>query len=297
MTELARLDGIAEADLVARGEVTRCRARRGRDRRAEDLNPALNAWSRQCSNGRSATRVSATGPLAGVPMLLKDLIAEVEGVRFTEGSRFLADNVSTYTSGDRAPVRSGRPGDHRQVGDPRVRHVSRVRGRTVRAYPQPLGLTRSTSGSSGGSAAAVAAGIVPIADAKRSGGSIRYPASNCGLFGLKPTRARNPLGPEYGDAISGWAVEHVVTRQRARQRCRPGRDEWTDAGRPRRRPRAIPAVPPRGRCRSGPPPHRIHLTDEQRRARAPRPRRRAWRRPLCCWPSSGTMWRKPGCRR
>src|SRR5204863_10064822 len=75
----------------------------------------------------------------------------------------------------------------------------------------PWDLGRSTSGSSGGSAAAVAAGIVPIAHANDLGGSIRYPASNCGLFGLKPTRARTPLGPEYGDAISGWAVEPVVT--------------------------------------------------------------------------------------
>jgi amidase len=76
----------------------------------------------------------------------------------------------------------------------------------------PWDLNRSTSGSSGGSAAAVAAGIVPIGHANDLGGSIRYPASNCGLFGLKPTRARNPLGPEYGDAVSGWAVEHVLTR-------------------------------------------------------------------------------------
>ena len=76
----------------------------------------------------------------------------------------------------------------------------------------PWDLNRSTSGSSGGSAAAVAAGIVPIGHANDLGGSIRYPASNCGLFGLKPTRARNPLGPEYGDSMSGWAVEHVLTR-------------------------------------------------------------------------------------
>ena len=77
----------------------------------------------------------------------------------------------------------------------------------------PWSLTHSTSGSSGGSAGpVVAAGIVPIGHGNDLGGSLRYPASNCGLFGLKPTRARNPLGPEYGDAISGWAVEHAITR-------------------------------------------------------------------------------------
>jgi amidase len=87
-----------------------------------------------------------------------------------------------------------------------------VRRGLVRADQNPWDLNRSTSGSSGGSAAAVAAGVVPIGHANDLGGSIRYPASNCGLFGLKPTRARNPLGPEYGDAVSGWAVEHVLTR-------------------------------------------------------------------------------------
>ena len=76
----------------------------------------------------------------------------------------------------------------------------------------PWDTTRSTSGSSGGSAAAVASGMVAAAHANDLGGSIRFPASACGLFGLKPTRARNPLGPEYGDVISGWAVEHALTR-------------------------------------------------------------------------------------
>src|SRR5437763_3431816 len=80
------------------------------------------------------------------------------------------------------------------------------------ATRNPWSLEHTTAGSSGGSAAAVASGMVPFAHANDLGGSIRYPASCCGLFGLKPTRARNPLGPEYGDVMGGLAVEHAVTR-------------------------------------------------------------------------------------
>jgi amidase len=133
-------------------------------------------------------------------------------VRFTEGSRFLAANVSTYTS---EIVRRFEQAGLVIIGKSATAEFGMspsCEGALFGPTRNPWDLERSTSGSSGGSAAAVAAGIVPIGHGNDLGGSIRYPASNCGLFGLKPTRARNPLGPEYGDAVSGWAVEHVVTR-------------------------------------------------------------------------------------
>jgi amidase len=212
MTDLAQLDGIAQADLVARGEVTPSELVEAAIRRAEALDPVLNAVVTPMFERALVDSRKATGPLAGAPMLLKDLVAEVEGVRFTEGSRFLADNVSTYTS---EIVRRFEAAGLVIIGKsatPEFGMSPSCEGALLGPTRNPWDLTRSTSGSSGGSAAAVAAGIVPIAHANDLGGSIRYPASNCGLFGLKPTRARTPLGPEYGDAVSGWASEHVVTR-------------------------------------------------------------------------------------
>jgi amidase len=180
--------------------------------RAEELNPTLNAIVTPMFERARAKATSAGGSFPGVPMVLKDLIAEVDGVRFTEGSRFLAGNVSTFTS---EIVRRFERAGLVIIGKsatPEFGMSPSCEGALFGPTRNPWDLDRSTSGSSGGSAAAVAAGIVPVGHGNDLGGSIRYPASNCGLFGLKPTRARNPLGPEYGDAVSGWAVEHVLTR-------------------------------------------------------------------------------------
>jgi amidase len=211
-SELAALDATGQAAAVRRGEVTREELVAAAIERVEHLNPSLNAVVTPMFERAQASLAVANGPFAGVPMVLKDLVAEVEGVRFTEGSRFLAGNVSTYTS---EIVRRFERAGLVIIGKsatPEFGMSPSCEGALFGPTRNPWNLDRSTSGSSGGSAAAVAAGIVPVGHANDLGGSIRYPASNCGLFGLKPTRARNPLGPEYGDAVSGWAVEHVLTR-------------------------------------------------------------------------------------
>jgi amidase len=211
-TELATLDATAQADLVRWGEVTPSELVAAAIDRVEELNPSLNAVVTPMFERAQNRAATAGGPFPGVPMVLKDLIAEVEGVRFTEGSRFLSSNVSTYTSEIvHRFERAGLAIIGKSAG-PEFGMSPSCESALFGPTRNPWDLARSTSGSSGGSAAAVAAGIVPIGHGNDLGGSIRYPASNCGLFGLKPTRARNPLGPEYGDGISGWAVEHVLTR-------------------------------------------------------------------------------------
>src|SRR5947207_10560528 len=211
--ELAGLDATAQAELVRRGDATPAELVGGAIESIEKLNPTLNAVvTPTFERALDEARGGVSGPFAGVPYLVKDLVVEVAGVRFTEGSRFLRDNVSTFDS--ELVVRLRRAGLI-MLGKTNTPEF----GMAPTAEPEPFGptrnpwdTTRSTSGSTGGSAAAVASGIVMMAHGNDLGGSIRYPASACGLFGLKPTRARNPLGPEYGDAVSGWAVEHALTR-------------------------------------------------------------------------------------
>ena len=213
-SEIAVLDAVGTAELVRRGEVTTPDLTRWAIERIEALNPTLNAVITPMDEQAlaAAARVPREAPLAGVPFLVKDLITEVAGVPFTEGSRFLRGLVSTR---DSELVRRLRRAGMVIVGKTNTPEFGMAPTcEPLRHGPtrNPWDTSRSTSGSSGGSAAAVASGMVPAAHGNDLGGSLRYPASACGLFGLKPTRARNPLGPEYGDVINGWACEHALTR-------------------------------------------------------------------------------------
>ncbi|MFF2345850.1 amidase [Pseudarthrobacter sp. NPDC058119] len=211
------MDATGQADLVRSGQVTAAELLAEARERIRILNPLLNAVVTELEvpplgNALTGEQSSVEAPFPGVPFMVKDLALEIAGTPFSEGSRWLAGNVSR--SDQELAQRFRRAG-------------LAVTGKTntcefgLSPHCEPLlhGATRnpwdlalSTSGSSGGSAAAVAAGIVPMAHGNDLGGSLRYPAAWCGLFGLKPTRGRVPLGPEYGDVAGGLAAEFALTR-------------------------------------------------------------------------------------
>lgn len=152
------------------------------------------------------------GRFRGVPFLLKDLLASYAGVRLSAGSAFLRDFIPDHDS--ELVARHKRAGlvIVGKANTPEFGILSTTELRLFGPSRNPWDLARSTGGSSGGSAAALAAGMVAMAHGNDGGGSIRIPASCCGVFGLKPTRARNPLGPDFGDVMGGLAVEHALTR-------------------------------------------------------------------------------------
>jgi amidase len=212
--ELARLDATAQAELVRSRQVKPIELIEAAIARIERLNPRLNAVvARLDAAARRAAQAEPSGPFPGVPFLLKDLVAEHAGAPLAASSRFLAGR---YTSEkDSELVARYRRAGLIVVGKsntPEFGILPTTESRHCGAARNPWDPTRTTGGSSGGSAAAVASGMVPMAHANDGGGSIRIPASCCGLFGLKPTRARNPLGPSYGDFFCGLVAEHAVTR-------------------------------------------------------------------------------------
>src|SRR5213078_2923336 len=160
----------------------------------------------------AATGNMPDGPFTGVPFLLKDLLAAYAGVRMTSGSAFLRDFVPPHDSELVARLKRAGLIIVGKTNTPEFGILPTTEPQLFGPSRNPWDRTRTTGGSSGGSAAAVAAGFVPMAHANDGGGSIRIPASCCGVFGLKPTRARNPLGPEYGDIMGGAVCEHAVTR-------------------------------------------------------------------------------------
>jgi amidase len=222
MKELSDYDGIALGELVRKKEVKPTELLEITIQRIEKINPKLNAViHKMYDQGRMAAMswesmiTQGKGMdvrFCGVPFLLKDLVAEYQGTPFHEGSRAVKGYVSKI---DSELVRRHKAGGLVIAGKTNTPEFGALPTTEPLLYGpthNPWDLSLTPGGSSGGSAAAVAARIVPMAHGNDGGGSIRIPASCCGIFGLKPTRGRNPLGPLFGDIGSGIVHEHAVTR-------------------------------------------------------------------------------------
>ena len=175
------------------------------------MNPTINAIIERFDEPLTYSD-DADAPFHGVPFLIKDLALQAEGVLHEMGSRLMA--------GYRAPIDTDLMRKFRGAGLAAIGRVAAPEfGYCVTTEPLTTGPVRNPwnpermpGGSSGASAAAVAAGIVPFAHANDGGGSIRIPAACCGLVGLKPTRGRTPVGPYFGEQLNGWGAEFSVTR-------------------------------------------------------------------------------------
>ena len=211
--EYNRHDAVGLAALVATGEVTAAEVLQESMARIEAAERPLNGVVTTCFDDahRNVGALLPTGPLTGVPYLVKDLNTWVRGMPATNGSRALANFVPDR---DAVLVERLRTAGLILLGKTNTPEFG-LNVCTAPALfgvtPNPFDPTRSAGGSSGGSAVAVATGVVPAAHATDSGGSIRIPASNCGLFGLKPSRSRVPLGNDQPEGLGGLSAGHAVT--------------------------------------------------------------------------------------
>ncbi len=213
MTDLAELDAVGAAALVRRGDVSALELVDAAIARIERVDPIVNAVpTRVFGQARERARAPLPpSPLAGAPFLVKDLGAGMAGVRQTDGSLALRDAIAPA---DSELVRRYRAAGLIILGRtsaPEFGNHSTTEPVLFGPTRNPWDTSRTVGGSSGGSAAAVASGMVPAAHGTDGGGSIRIPASCCGLFGLKTTRGLVSRAPA-GEPPAGLSVSHVLTR-------------------------------------------------------------------------------------
>jgi amidase len=212
--DIEKYDGLGLAALVARKKVKPSELVEEAIARATRVNPKLNAVvfedyarARTISKGRLPK-----GPFTGVPFFLKDIFAFAEGMPTRQASRLLPDLPSDHDSLLTARFKRAGLIPLGKTNVPEFGLVPTTESKLYGPARNPWDLTRSTGGSSGGSAALVAAGVVPLAHANDGGGSIRIPASCCGLVGLKPSRGRISFAPDFQEVVDGLATDLVVSR-------------------------------------------------------------------------------------
>lgn len=214
LEEYSRYDGVALADLVNHRKVSAKQLALLFTEAVEKVNPKINAIIEIYRDKieKLDANVSPVGPFAGVPFLMKDVGAGEGGRVQDSGSRLMKGHIV-----DKDPFLTER---FKKAGltllgrttCPEFAMGISTESVLTGATRNPWDLDKMVGGSSGGSAASVAAGIVPVAHASDNGGSIRIPASACGLVGLKPSRGRVTSGPDFGEIMSGTLQEFVVSR-------------------------------------------------------------------------------------
>lgn len=207
-------DALGLADLVRKKQVSAGELLEAAIARAEALDPRFNFLAQKHYDyGRAAiARGLPQGPFAGVPWLLKDLNTYIAGLPTANGSRFFKKYKPEVTSELVRRIEKAGFVIFGKTTVPELGLSGTTENKLTGDTRNPWNPAHITGGSSGGAAAAVAAGVLPAAHATDGGGSIRIPASCCGLFGLKPSRGRVPMGPPRTEGWGGLSVHHAITR-------------------------------------------------------------------------------------
>ncbi|MEJ0024713.1 MAG: amidase [Rhizomicrobium sp.] len=211
--EYQSYDATGLAQLVARKDVSPTELFEAALARVEQVNPAINAMviSTEDEARRAIADGLPDGPFRGVPFLLKDLTAHLKGTRMTSGSRLMKDFVSPFDSALTTAYKQAGFVTFGKVSTAEFGLLGVIDTDLFGTTRNPWDLQRSPGGSSGGSAAAVAARIAPAVNGSDAGGSIRIPAACCGCFGFKPSRGRVSMAPMV-EGLGGLTTSHVVTR-------------------------------------------------------------------------------------
>ena len=209
-----KYDGLGLAELIRKKKVSPGELVEEAISRIETHNPKINAVVQKLyERARTAAKGKLPdGPFQGVPFLIKDLHATLEGLPTSHGTKLWKNVPAKITT---EIVKRWEASGAIVVGrtnTPEFGLLPYTESDTLGPALNPWDTTRSPGGSSGGSGAAVAARMVPLASGGDGGGSIRIPSSACGVFGLKPTRGRTPTGPIIGESWSGFDIDHVLTR-------------------------------------------------------------------------------------
>ncbi len=214
LKDYANYDALGLAQLIKNKDISATELLETAIVQAEQENPAINAIITKLYDfaHQQIKQGLPEGPFSGVPFLLKDLLSSLEGTPLSNGSAAFKGNISPSDSEMVKRYKSSGLVIFGKTNTPEFGLMGITEPKAFGPTRNPWNLNHTSGGSSGGSGAAIAAGIVPMASGGDGGGSIRIPAACCGLFGLKPSRGRTPTGPYHSELWDGAATEHVLTR-------------------------------------------------------------------------------------